>query len=389
MNPPRRLALEREHHTDEANFREYGGWLRPAWYGADPEEASVQREVRKARESVALFDASPLGKVEVLGPQAASFMDFIYYNTMSNLKAGRSRYGFILNETGVVYDDGIVFRLEENRFVLSCSSAHVSGVYALLEEWRQDRFDRDQLFIHNATAETATLTVSGPNSRALLEAIDLGLSLSDMALPHMAVSWGKFGTDTVRVARVSFTGDRSYELSIRADRASILWTHLKNEGRKFDAVLLGVEALLLMRAEKGYIMIGKDTDGESTPVDLGVSAPLAKKQVEFIGRRSLFTDEAQRRERRHLVGLEVVDGGPPFATGAHGVEATSMGKRSVGYVTSSYFSPTLNRPIALGLIERGASRYGEIIDIQHLGAVRHARVASPCAFDPKGDRLNG
>ncbi|MBB6486084.1 2Fe-2S iron-sulfur cluster-binding protein [Rhizobium lusitanum] len=388
MNPPRRLALENEHRAAGANLREYGGWLRPAWYGDMTEDAAIQLEATKARKTVALFDGSPLGKIEVQGPQAAEFVDFVYYNTMSTLKPGRCRYGLILNEAGVVYDDGVLVRLEENRFLVSCSSSHVTGVHALLEEWRQDRFDRNQLFIHNATADTATLTVSGPRSRALLEAVDLGLSLDDEALPHMATSWGRFGPENVRVTRVSFTGDRCYELSIRADRAAPLWSRLQEAGRAFDAVVLGLEALMLLRAEKGFIVIGKDTDGLTLPMDLGVSTPLAKKPVDFIGRRSLFSEEARRQDRKQLVGLDVLEGNTPLATGAHGIEATVSGKRSIGYVTSSYSSPVLNRPIALALIERGASRHGEIIQIQHLGKTRNARVAPPCAFDVKGERLN-
>ena len=388
MNPPRRLALENEHRDDGAHMREYGGWLRPAWYGDEAEAVAVQREARKARETVALFDGSPLGKIEVQGPQAAAFMDFIYYNTMSTLKPGRCRYGFILSETGGVYDDGVLVRLEENGFIVSCSSSHVAGVYALLEEWRQDRFDRSQLFIHNATAESATLTVSGPYSRRLLEAVGLGVALDDESLPHMATAVGSFDGTPLRVTRVSFTGDRSYEISIRADRALPLWRTLKEKGRALDAVLIGVEALMVLRAEKGFIVIGKDSDGLTLPMDLGATAPLQKKSAEFIGRRSLFTEEAQRPDRRQLVGLEVLDGGGPLVTGAHGVERTAAGNRSLGYVTSSYFSPTLGRPIALGVIERGASRTGDVIDIQHLGNVRQARIVAPCALDPEGARLN-
>jgi sarcosine oxidase subunit alpha len=389
MNPPRRLALENDHRDDDAHLREYGGWLRPAWYGDDSEAVAVQREARKARETVALFDGSPLGKIEVQGPQAASFLDFVYYNTMSTLKSGRCRYGFILSESGVVYDGGVLVRLDENRFIVSCSSSHVAGVHAMLEEWRQDRFDRSQLFIHDATAAFATLTVSGPRSKALLETVGLGLSLDDTALPHMATAWGSFGNTPVSVTRVSYTGDRSYEVSIRVDRAAPLWRLIREKGQAFDAVPIGIEALMVLRAEKGFIVIGKDSDGMTRPMDLGVSAPLAKKRTEFIGRRSLFTEEAQRPDRNQLVGLEVVDGGGPLATGAHGVEAASNGRRSLGYVTSSYFSPTLGRPIALGLIERGATRSGDIIDVQHLGQVRRARIVAPCALDPEGVRLNG
>ena len=388
MNPPRRLALEASHCADGAVLREYGGWLRPAYYGCGSEQDAVLHEAGKARETVALFDGSPLGKIEVIGPQAAEFLDFVYYNTVSTLKPGRCRYGFILNEAGIVYDDGVLVRLDEHRFIVSCSSSHVAGMHALLEEWRQDRFDRQQLFIHNVTADTATLTVSGPRSKQLLEKIGLKLSLDDADLPHMAIGFGEFDGEAVRVTRVSFTGDRSYELSIRADRAAGLWQALKVRGAEFDAVLLGVEALMVLRAEKGFIVIGKDSDGMTRPMDLGVTAPLARKKGEYLGRHSLFLPEAQRSDRQQLVGLEVTDGGAMLATGAHGVAMTTSGKRSIGYVTSSYFSPALGRPIALALIERGASRLGEVIDIQHLGTIRKARIAPVCAFDPSGGRLN-
>lgn len=388
MNPVRRLPLETAHRADGAVFREYGGWLRPAYYGSGTQTEAVHREVMAARRSVALFDGSPLGKIEVMGPQAAEFLDFVYYNTVSNLKPGRCRYGFILAESGVVYDDGVLVRLDDNRFIVSCSSSHVAGMYALLEEWRQDRFDRSKVFIHNATAESATLTVSGPKSKALLQAADVGVDLSDDVLPHMATATGTFAGARVLVTRVSFTGDRSYEVTVPALDAPRLWGLLRDAGKAFGVSLLGMEALMIMRAEKGYVIVGKDTDGMSRPMDFGLTAPLEKKKVEFIGRRSLLAKEAQRPDRQQFVGLEVVDGGPPFVTGAHGVERNGGKTRSLGYVTSSYLSPTLGKPIALGLIERGSRRHGEVIEIQHLGSVRKARITGPCAFDPEGARLN-
>ncbi|MBK5568372.1 2Fe-2S iron-sulfur cluster-binding protein [Ensifer sp. SSB1] len=388
MNPLRRLPLEKEHRAEGAVFREYGGWLRPAFYGAGPSEERIQEEARAARDGVALFDGSPLGKIEVLGPDAASFLDFIYYNTVSTLGAGRCRYGFILTEAGNVYDDGVLVRLDENHFIVSCSSSHVAGVHALLEEWRQDRFDRRRVFIHDATSEMATLTITGPRARALLETIDLGVLLDDQTLPHMAVASGIFEGTPVRVARISFTGERSYEISVPADLAGALWSRLRREGEDFGVTLLGLEALMILRAEKGYIVIGKDTDGTSRPMDFGLTAPLEKKKVEFLGRRSLITEDAQRPDRRQFVGLEIVDGKGVLPTGAHGIERNHSGIRSAGFVTSSYFSPVLQRPIALGLIERGLSRMGEIVEFQHLRELRRARIVAPCAFDTDGGRLH-
>lgn len=388
MSPVRRLPLENAHRAQGAVFQEYGGWLRPAHYGGANADQAIQDEARRARQSVALFDGSTLGKIEVMGPKAAEFVDFIYYNTMSTLKPGRCRYGFMLSENGVVFDDGILVRLDEHRFIVSCSSSHVSSVHARLEEWRQDRFGRDAVYIHNATSEMATATVSGPNSRKLLAALDLGISLEDADLPHMAIGEGMFEHDPVRVARVSFTGDRSYEVSIRADRVERLWQRMHEAGQPFDAVTIGLEALMILRAEKGYIVIGKDTDGTTMPHDLGVEGPRTKRATEYVGRRSLFTEVARGASRQQLVGLAVAEGEAPLATGAHGIVREDGKIRSQGFVTSSYHSPVLGRPIALGLIERGAARQGETIDIQHLGMVRRATITAPCAFDPSGERLN-
>jgi sarcosine oxidase subunit alpha len=388
MAPVRRLPLETSHRSDGAVFQEYGGWLRPAYFGSGAPIAAIQDEARRARQSVALFDGSTLGKIEVIGPQAAEFVDFIYYNTMSTLKPRRCRYGFMLSENGVIFDDGILVRLDENRFVVSCSTSHASAIHERLEEWRQDRFGRGAVYIHNATSNLATLTVSGPNARMLLETLDLDAALDDESLPHMAIGHGKFAGEEVRIARVSFTGDRSYEISIRADRSETLWRRIKDAGKPFDAVTIGVEALMILRAEKGYIVIGKDTDGTTLPHDLGVGGPRAKRTTEFVGRRSLFTEEASRPDRTQLVGLVVPEGDPPLPTGAHGVERIAGRARSIGFVTSSYFSPTLGRPVALAMIERGTVRHGETIDVQHLGKMRRATIAPPCAFDPDGARLN-
>jgi sarcosine oxidase subunit alpha len=389
FNPVKRLPLENVHRADGAVFWDYGGWLRPAYFGTGTADDEIAREVLAARASVALFDGSTLGKIEVIGPQTAEFLDFMFYNTVSTLKPGKCRYCFILTETGIVYDDGVLVRLADDHFVVSCSSSHVAGVYSMLEDWRQDRFDRTRVFIHNATANYATLTVTGPRSRDLLSTIDFGgAPLDDETLPHMSLVHGSYQGDPIRITRVSFTGDRSYEITIRADRAEALWAELKANGQAFDAVLLGSEALLLLRAEKGYIIVGKDTDGLTRPADMGLHGPLKNKKVEFIGKRSLMLEDAQRTDRKELVGLEVIDDGPPLPAGGHGVEWESGKNRSIGYVTSSYMSPTLGRPIALALIERGIARHGEIIDIRHFGEIRKARITGPCAFDPEGGRLN-
>ena len=387
MNPLKRLPLEAEHRADGAIFREYGGWLRPAWYGAGDPDLMIAREALRARETVALFDGSSLGKIEVVGPDAAKLVDFHSYNRLSTLKVGKIRYGFMLQETGVVYDDGVTLRLGEDRFLVSCSSGHVDAVVTRLELWRQDRFDPARVFIHDTTAHWATLTLSGPRSRDLVASLDLGLPLDDQSLPHMTFATGGFEGAPLRVARVSFTGDRSYELSVPCSRARKLREKIVAKLPELSGGLMGSEALMILRAEKGYLIVGKDTDGYTMPHDLGAGGPREQRKDEYVGKRSLFTEAAREPRRKQLVGLGVHAGAAPLPTGAHVVSGGTP-RRSLGYVTSSYMSPTLKRPIALGLVENGFARMGEILRVYHLGGERLATIAAAAAFDPEGKRLH-
>ena len=388
INPLRRLPLEAEHRAEGGQMREYGGWLRPAWYGPDDPELAIQREAARARDTVALFDGSSLGKIEIIGPDAASLADFHSYNRLSTLKPGKIRYGFLLQESGIVFDDGVTLRLAEDRFLVSCSSGHTDAVRMRLELWRQDRFDARRVVIHDTTAQWATLTVTGPRSRDLVEACGIEVALDDQSLPHMAFATAKFDGAPLRVARVSFTGDRSYELSVPARRAGALRARLADKLHAFGGGLMGLEALMILRAEKGFIVVGKDTDGTTMPHDLGIAGPRDSRMDEYIGKRSLFMPVANDKGRKQFVGLSVAAGEAPLPTGAHVATGAGAARRSQGYVTSSYMSPTLGRPIALGLVEDGVKRMGEAVGVYHLGAERRATIAPAVALDPEGRRLH-
>jgi sarcosine oxidase subunit alpha len=388
INPLKRLPLEAEHRAVGAQMREYSGWLRPAWYGPDDPELSIAREAARARDTVALFDGSSLGKIEVIGPDAAGLVDFHSYNRLSTLKLGKIRYGFLLQESGIVFDDGVTLRLGEDRFLVSCSSGHTDAVRMRLELWRQDRFDARRVVIHDATAQWATLTVTGPRSRDLVEACGLDVALDDQSLPHMAFATAKFDGAPLRVARVSFTGDRSYELSVPVRRGGALRARLAEKLPAFGGGLLGLEALMILRAEKGFIVIGKDTDGTTMPHDLGVAGPRDSRTDEYIGKRSLFMPVANDPRRKQFVGLKVAAGEAPLPTGAHVAMGAGAARRSQGYVTSSYTSPSLGRPVALGLVEEGLKRMGETVGVYHLGAERRAVIAPAVALDPEGKRLH-
>ena len=231
-----------------------------------------------------VFDGSPLGKIEVVGPDAPKLMDFIFYTRMSTLAPGRLRYGLMLTEGGAVFDDGVVLRLAEDRFVVSCSSSHVPAVTAHLEAWRQDIFDGPGVLIHDTTAHWATMTIAGPGSKRIIEALGMDVAFDDMGSPHMGYAEGRFAERPARVARVSFIGERSYEISVPASRGG----RLSQEARRLGAAPMGVEALSVLRLEKGFIIVGADTDGETMPHDLGfrVRATSARTPIAAIAHSS-------------------------------------------------------------------------------------------------------
>ncbi|WP_299083114.1 2Fe-2S iron-sulfur cluster-binding protein [uncultured Ruegeria sp.] len=384
--PLKRLTLEPEHRALGAALGEYGGWLRPAWYGEDDEKSAVTRECLMARSAAAIMDGSALGAIEVIGPDARAFVNFIYYNTMSNLKPGRIRYGFVLTEGGLVFDDGVMACVDDTRFIISCSSSHADAVMAHLEHWRQDSFDPYRVHIHDASQNWSTVTIAGPKARAIVEELAVLDTLEEFA--HMSLRLGAFEGAPARVARVSFTGDTSFEISVPNNAVSGLWQRAIAVGKPHGAGPVGAEALIALRAEKGYILVGKDTEGETMPHDLGFGAPRLRKSAAFVGDRSLHTDNANREDRKQLVGLSVDNGEPLLPVGAHIVTGQGSDRRSLGYVTSSHDSVALERPIALALVTGGLAAMGEKVEISHMGSSRHATITSSCAFDIEGVRID-
>ncbi len=389
--PWRQLPAHAEHAALAAEMREYGGWMRPACYRRAGEDAAaaVQREAAAVRGGVGLFDASSLGKIAVAGPDAATFLNLMYYNEVATLKPGRIRYALLLQETGVVYDDGVVARLAPERYLLSPSSSHTQGVLAMLERWHQTEWPQLRVAFHDITAAWATFVLAGPAARAVLAPFT-DIPLADDALPHMAVAEGRIRGIAGRIARVSFSGERSYEVSVPAGYGLALWQALLAAGAPHEITPYGVETSSLLRAEKGYILIGTDTDGMTLPDDIGMAASLRSKSVDFVGRRSLLMPEARRPDRRQFVGLLPADPATVPAVGAHAIERTADGGlRSLGWVTSAFHSPALGRSIALGMVQRGRAlaAAGAVVELYHLGRITRARVCAPVFFDPTGERL--
>ena len=388
FNPLKRLELEPYHKELGADFREYGGWSRPSKYHPGDEIEATRKEAEIARNKVVLFDASPLGKIEVIGPDAGKLLDYCFYSRVSNLLPGKIRYNFMLTEGGIILDDGIVLKMDENRYIVSASSSHVDAIRLNLEEARQDRFADSIMAIHDTTLNWSTLTVAGPLASEVLKVANLLDYALIEALPHMSVHETRVDNLDIRIARVSFTGEKSYELSVPSGHEESLVDQLYPIINNLGGTFIGVEASSLLRAEKGYILVGRDTDGLTMPHDLGINGPMNTRKDEFLGKRSLFSIAAKRSDRRQLVGIRVRTDHPVLPTGAHLIPSAGP-RRSLGFITTSYFSPNLNMPIALALCENGLQKLGEAIGVFNNDKVYQAEIGPPCFLDPRGERLNG
>lgn len=389
--PLRRLPAHEAHAEIGAVIEDYGGWLRPAFYPkpGESEADAIAREVKAVRSGVGLFDGSPLGKIEVSGPDAAEFVNRIYVNNMLTLGIGKARYGLMLDEHGIVKDDGVLSRLANDKFLVGTTSSGASSIGYWLEEWHQCEWPNLNVRIAPVTAQWAVMTVTGPRARDLLSTFDTSIDVSAAACPHMSAREGTFADLPARIHRVSFTGELSFEVAVPARYGQTLWREMLKRGETFGITPYGVEALMVMRIEKGYLHIGADTDGTTMPQDVGFAEIMAKKKTDFAGKRSTMLPVG-RDPRREFVGLEV-ENGEPLPIGAHIIDPTepSDTRRSHGWVTSTCLSPTLGRPLALALVENGRARMGETVTLTSTRGQRTAVIVAPCAFDPAGERLNG
>ncbi len=386
--PRATLPMHAGHVAAGALFEDFGGWQRPAAYPRAGEDlaAAARREAAHVRAAVGIFDGSPLGKIMVEGPDAATFLDRIYVGTMSTLAPGRVRYGLMLTEHGVVTDDGVCARLGPESFLVGTTSAAASRIAATLDEWLQGEWPDLRVFATTLTHQFGVVTLTGPRARATIAAAGSDIDLSRAAFPHMHWREGRIAGLPVRVMRVSFTGEASYEIQVAAGSTTELWDRLVDAGAPFGIAPFGIEALMTLRIEKGYIHVGSDSDGTTLPGDLGMAGGIARKASDFVGRRSLMRPEALRDDRHQLVGILPDDPHQPLRAGAHVVAAADG--RSEGYVTSACWSPALGRPIGLGMLRRGRARMGERIVLLDEGRRRDARVVAPCFVDSAGANIH-
>ena len=371
---------------------DYGRWRRPRVYlrNGENEQQAIAREAVAARTSVVIFDGSPLGKIEVRGPDAAEFLSRLYINNVASLNVGRARYGLMLNENGIIIDDGVFARLGEEHYLVHTTSGGAARIYNWMEALLQGDWPDLDVILTPVTAQWANIAVSGPHARELLGRLETGIDLGNQALPHMAVTCSVIEDVPVRILRVSFTGELCYEINVPADCGAALWNCLLRLGDDLQVAPIGVETLMVLRIEKGYLHVGSDTDGYTTPVDIGWGHVADGKQGEFLGKRSLGRTFNLGHGRLEFVGLTPAQQGGVLRAGAHVIDADYQGAPAPtqGYVTSACYSPNLQRYAGLGLVRDGRSRLGEEVKVYDDGEVHAAVISAPVAWDPEGERLH-
>ncbi len=393
FQPVRKTPMHDWHDANGAHWEPVGQWRRPYAFVKPGEKVhdAVMREVNATRNGVGLLDASTLGKLIVKGPDAGKFLDMLYTNMMSTLKPGRCRYGLMCSENGFLSDDGVVARLDEDTWLCHTTSGGADHIHGVMEEWLQTEWWDWKVYVANVTEQYAQIGVVGPKAREVLETLGGTLDVSKEALPFMGWATGTLGDISVRAFRISFSGELSYEIAVPASQGQALWDKLVEAGRDHGITPYGTEALHIMRAEKGFIMIGDETDGTVIPQDLGLHWAISKKKDDFLGKRAQERDHMTDPLRWKLVGLETVDGSvlPDGAYAvAEGLNANGQ-RKTQGRVTSSYHSPTLGRGIAMGLVERGPDRMGEVLLFPDLnGSSFEAKIVDPVFYDPDGEKQN-
>jgi sarcosine oxidase subunit alpha len=392
FQPLRKTPMHAWHEAQNAYLEPVGLWRRPYTFprAGETHEQSVHREVNNTRTNLGLLDASTLGKIIVKGPDAGKFLDMLYTGVMSTLPIGKCRYGLMCNEQGFLSDDGVVARIDEETWLCHTTSGGADRIHAWMEDWLQCEWWDWKVYTANITEQLAQVAVVGPNARKLLEKLG-GMDVSKETLPFMQWADGTLGGFPVRVYRISFSGELSYEIAVPASLGLAFWEALHKAGAEFGAMPYGTEALHIMRAEKGFIMIGDETDGTVIPQDLNLGWAISKKKADFLGKRGQERNYLASPDRWKLAGFETLDGsvvpdGSYIIAAGH--NANGQGNTQ-GRVTSTYYSPTLKRGIAMGLIHGGLDRIGDVVEFNTVtGGTVKAKVVDPVFFDKDGAKQN-
>jgi sarcosine oxidase subunit alpha len=388
----RKTSIDAWAEENGAVFEPVSLWRR-AWYFPHEGEAmhaAVARECKAVRDSLGIFDASTLGKIEIVGPDAAEFLNRMYTNPWSKLQPGRCRYGVLLGEDGFIRDDGVIGRMTSDRFHVTTTTGGAARVLNMMEDYLQTEWPDLKVWLTSTTEQWAVIAVNGPNARRLLEPLVEGIDLSDEAFPHMSVAEGRICGIPTRLFRMSFTGERGYEVNVPARYGRTIWEKLCQDGQAYGVTPYGTETMHVLRAEKGYIIVGQDTDGTLTPDDAGLGWAIGKSKPDFVGKRSLTRPDMLKADRKQLVGLLTDDPKVVLEEGAQIVLDPNqpLPMKMVGHVTSSYWSVALGRSIALAVIDGGNFRMGETVHVPMPNGTLRAQITGTIFLDPENTRLS-
>ncbi|CZF80664.1 sarcosine oxidase subunit alpha family protein [Grimontia marina] len=392
FDPARYTAMHEWHVKEGALFENVGQWKRPWYYPKNGEtmDEALARECKATRESVGILDASTLGKIDIQGKDVREFLNRIYTNGWDKLAPGRCRYGLMCHEDGMVFDDGVTSCISDSHFIMTTTSGGAAGVLQWLEVWHQTEWPELEVYFTSVTDQWATMTISGPNCRNVLRQLVGDEDVSEEAMPFMSWKPMKVAGVDARVFRISFTGELSFEINVNANYGLYVWEQVMKAGEAYNITPYGTETMHILRAEKGFIIVGQDTDGSVTPQDLNMGWITGKqKTYSFLGRRSWSREDTSRTDRKQLVGLKCVESHKVIPEGAQAVDNPDqpVPMTMVGHVSSSYYSAVLGRSIAFGLIKDGLNRMGEYVYFPLAnGKTLKAEICSSVFYDTKNEK---
>ncbi len=392
FDPARKTSMHEREEELGAVFEDVGQWKRAWFYPRAGEDmhAAVNRECKTVRQSVGMFDASTLGKIEVVGPDAARFLDLMYTNAWDSLKPGRAKYGIMLREDGFIYDDGVVGRLAEDRFHVTTTTGGAPRVLQHMEDYLQTEFPHLKVWLTSTSEQWATVAIQGPKARDVIAPLVEGVDISNEAFPFMSVAECKVLGVPARLFRMTFAGELGYEINVPADYGPALWDALYQRVDAAGGCAYGTETMHVLRAEKGYIIVGQDTDGTVTPQDAGLAWAISKKKTDFVGIRGLKRPDLLAEGRKQLVGLKTRDPKVVLEEGAQIVADPNQPKpmTMLGHVTSSYWSENLGSSFALALVANGQARMGETLYVPMKKETIAVEVTDTVFIDKEGSRIH-
>ena len=397
-DPQRKTSIHPWHLKNNAVFEDVGQWKRPWYFKTHDKETmhqAVQRESKMLRENSGILDGSTLGKIEIKGRDALEFMNLIYTNAFTKMKPMTSRYAMMLGEDGMIKDDGIICKLSDQHFIATTTSSGAPKVLAHMEEYLQTEWPHLQVYLNSITEQFSTFNISGPKTREIMKKVFPNIDFSNEAFPFMSFKNFDYKDTKIRIMRASFTGELGYEIYISPKYGLELWEEIFSCGREFNLIPYGTETMHLLRAEKGYIVIGQETDGTVTPIDLNYNWMIGKNKKDFIGKRSLSRPDTSREDRKQLVGLSPINKTDTIEEGQHIVELNELPKKIknpikyLGHVSSGYYSPNLNQSIGLAMIRGGKNLLGKKFFVTVSGKTKNipVEVVNPVFIDPENKRL--